>query len=327
MPLTLDIGLKFGLSTILRQGDDDTGPWRPRIDDLCRFVELVDASGFDSLWVGDHVSFALPYLDPLLMLAQAAVASRRLTFGTGVYLVPLRPPAPIAKQVATLDHLTEGRFIFGVGVGGEFPKEYEVCGVPRAERGPRLTESIEVIRALWSGKAVSHHGRFFHFDDVTMRPPPVQAGGPPIWCGGRSEAALTRAGRLADGYLAYVVSPDMYADALSRIDAAAEQAGRGGRRFGTGHLLFTRIGDSYEQAFETAVASLSRRYAMDFRSATKRYAAVGTPADVAERIRAFHAAGVRHGVIDIVGPYDRRQEQIERFAAEVMPALADLKAA
>ena len=76
--------------------------------------------------------------DPLLQLAQAAVVSRRLLFGTGVYLLPLRHPTPVAKQVSTLDHLTEGRFIFGVGVGGEFPKEYEACGVPLGERGARL---------------------------------------------------------------------------------------------------------------------------------------------------------------------------------------------
>ena len=84
----------------------------------------------------------MPILDPLLQLAQAAVVSRRLMLGTSVYLLPLRHPAPVAKQVATLDHMTEGRLIFGVGVGGEFPKEYEVCGVPHGERGARLGEGM-----------------------------------------------------------------------------------------------------------------------------------------------------------------------------------------
>ena len=115
-------------------------------------VELVERGGYDSLWVGDHISFHIAILDPLLQLAQAAVMSRKLVFGTGVYLVPLRHPTPVAKQVATLDHLTEGRFIFGVGVGGEFAKEFEACGVPVGERGARLDESIAVMRKLWSGK-------------------------------------------------------------------------------------------------------------------------------------------------------------------------------
>ncbi len=121
--------------------------------------------------VGDHVSFPIPFFDPLLLIAQAAVVSRRLTFGTGVYLLPLRHPAPVAKQVSTLDHLTEGRLIFGVGVGGEFPKEYELCGVPRSERGARLGEGIDILRKLWSGDPVSHSGKFYNFTDIPMNPP------------------------------------------------------------------------------------------------------------------------------------------------------------
>src|SRR5262249_14573402 len=215
------------------------GPWRPEIDELCKLVELIDRSGYDSLWVGDHVAFALPILDPFLQLAQAAVVSRRLQLGTAVYLLPLRPPAPVAKQVATLDHLTEGRLIFGVGVGGEFPKEYEVCGVPLKERGARLSEAIPILRKLWSGAPASHPGgRYPAFDGVAMQPPPRQPGGPPIWFGGRSEGALRRTGRLGDGWLSYVVTAEMYAAALEKIAAAA--AGGSLTRFGTGHLLFTR---------------------------------------------------------------------------------------
>ena len=325
MALRLEEGLKLGIQTIHRQGDFETGPWFPRIDDLVAFVEDVEAKGFDEIWLGDHVSFAIPFLDPLLMIAQAAVASRRLIFGTGVYLLPLRHPGPVAKMTATLDHLTEGRFIFGVGVGGEFPKEYEVCGVPREERGRRLTESIEAIRALWSGKPASYGGEHFRFEDVPMLPPPRQTGGPPIWCGGRRPPALRRAGRLADGYVSYVVTPEMFVRALAEIDGAAEAAGREDAPFGTGHLLFARIDDSYERALEIATESLSRRYAMDFRKAAARYAALGTGEQVAERIVEFHRAGARHIVVDLVGPYDRRSQQIERFASDVMPLLADLR--
>src|SRR6202040_4153286 len=139
---------------------------------------------------GDHVSFPVAILDPFLQLAQAAMVSRRLILGTAVYLLPLRHPAPVAKQVSTLDHLTEGRLIFGVGVGGEFPKEYEVCGVPLNERGARLTEQLKAIRLLWTGESASFNGKFYSFSDVPMQPPPRQAGGPPIWCGGRSPGAL-----------------------------------------------------------------------------------------------------------------------------------------
>src|SRR5277367_5383948 len=161
MALQLETRLKIGVQTIHRRTEPAAGPWLPGIDELVSLVELVDLSGYDSLWVVDHISFAVPILDPLLQLAQAAVASRRLTLGTSVYLLPLRHATPVAKQVATLDHLTEGRLIFGVGVGGEFPKEYEACGVPIGERGARLSESLTVLRKLWSGEPASHAGRFF----------------------------------------------------------------------------------------------------------------------------------------------------------------------
>jgi len=82
----------------------------------------------------------------------------------------LRHPAPVAKEIATLDHLTEGRLIFGVGIGGEFPKEYEVCGVPLKQRGARLAESIDVLRKLWTGQPATHQGPFFSFSDVQMLP-------------------------------------------------------------------------------------------------------------------------------------------------------------
>jgi len=326
MDLPLDDRLRIGVQTIHRRTEPAEGLWLPTIEEMCTLVELVDRSGYDSLWVGDHISFALSIFDPLLQLSQAAVVSRRLQLGTAVYLLPLRHPTPVAKQVSTLDHLTEGRFIFGVGVGGEFPKEYEACGVPIAERGARLSESLTVLRKLWSGEPASHTGRFFQFERVMMQPPPRQAGGPPIWCGGRSDAALRRIGRLAEGWMSYVVTPDMFRQGLEKIDAAAGAAGRHfDRGFGTAHLLFTRVDDTYEKALDAATISLSRRYAMDFRKAAQRYCALGPAAQVVESIRRFHEAGARHVILDFVGPYEDRFAEIERFACEALPLLADLR--
>jgi len=325
MPLPLDKTLLLGVQTIHRRTEPAVGAWLPSIDELVKLVETVDRGGFDSLWVGDHIAFAIPILDPLLQIAQAAVASRRLIFGTGVYLLPLRHPGPVAKQVSTLDHLTEGRLIFGVGVGGEFPREYELAGVPLKERGARLTEGIAVLRKLWSGAPVAHEGTFYRFPEVQMQPPARQPGGPPVWCGGRSDAALRRTGRIADGYMSYVVTPEMFRQSLAKIGAAAAAAGRNLTRFGTSHLLFTRLDDTYETALDAATETLSVRYAMDFRKAAIRYCALGTAPQIAERIREFHAAGVRHLVLDLVGPYEQRFTQIERVAAEVLPLLKDLR--
>jgi alkanesulfonate monooxygenase SsuD/methylene tetrahydromethanopterin reductase-like flavin-dependent oxidoreductase (luciferase family) len=124
--------------------------------------------------------------------------------------------------------------------------------------------------------------------------------------------------------VSYVVTPDMFRASLEKIADAAHAAGRSADGFGTGHLLFARLDDSYEQALDTATESLSVRYAMDFREPAKRYCALGAPGDMAARVREYYDAGVRHLVMDFVGPYEQRDQQIERFAAEVMPLLGDL---
>lgn len=323
--LPLEPRLRIGVQTMHRRSEPAQGPWTPTIDELQTYVDLIDGCGYDSLWVGDHVAFTTPILDPLLQLAQAAAVSRRLVLGTAVYLVPLRPPGLIAKMVSSLDHLTEGRLIFGVGAGGEFPKEFELCGVPVSERGSRLTESMEVLRKLWSGGPASHQGRHFQFGEVAMQPPPRQRGGPPMWCGGRSDAALARAAKLADGWISYVVTPAMFAESIATITRFAAERERRMTSFGTAHLLFLRLDDDPAEAFRAANQCLSVRYAMDFTKPTRRYAALGRPADIAAQVRAFHDAGARHLILDFVGPYEDRHRQIERFAADVMPLIKDLQ--
>lgn len=311
--LPLDSKTRFGLTSRL--------PTRAIIRQTTAMLERLD---FASVWVGDHIAFTSPILDPLLQLAQAAAYSDTLTVGTCVYLLPLRPPAVAAKMTSTLDHLSEGRFIFGVGVGGEFPREFEACGVPHDERGARLAEGVEIVRKLWTGEPVSHEGRFLSFSDVHMQPAAYTPGGPPVWCGGRSEAALRRIGRMMDGWISYVVTPEQYAEGLGTIAAAARDAGRTPDRFGTAHLLFTRIDDSRDRALDDAAELLSRRYAMDFRKPAARYAALGDPEAVADRLRAFHEAGVRHFILDMLGTVEERNAQLERFAREVRPLLSDL---
>jgi len=325
MLFELEPKLKIGVNTMHRRSEPAEGPWLPKIDELVQMVEQVDRCDFDSLWVGDHISMPIPFLDPLQQIAQAAVISRRLTFGVGVYLLPLRNFAPVAKQVSTLDLMTEGRLIFGVGVGGEFPKEYEASGIPHSERGARLSDGIRVLKKFWTGAPVTHESPFLKFENVAMRPTPWQKGGPPIWCGGRSKPALRRAARIGDGWHSYAITSDMYRDGLALIKETAEEVGRSFSPFGTGHLLFARVSDDYESALDEAADHLSTRYNMNMRPAAKRYGAIGTPQDVAEAIRNFYEAGVRHITLDIAGVYERRGEQLERFSSDVLPLLRDLR--
>ena len=313
MDLPLDRGLSFGFHT--RMGS-------PAL--VRQAVATAERFGYSTISLGDHLAFSTPILDPLVQLAAAAALTDTVGFLTGVYLLPLRHPAPVAKQVATLDHMAAGRLVFGVGVGGEFAGDYDVAGVPIAERGARLTESIEVLRKLWSGEEVSHAGRFFAFGPVRMQPPPFQPGGPPIWCGGRSDAALRRAARQGDGWVSYVVTPEQFRAGMAKIAGFAAEAGRRFARFGSGHLLFARLGPTREEALEHAARHLSVRYAMDFRKAAARYCALGRPADVAESVAAFHAAGARTIVLDMIGEPEERDAQLQRFAEEVMPLVAGL---
>lgn len=293
----------------------------PNPDAARELVELAEATGMTTLAVGDHLAFALPIDDSLMGLAMAATLSKKITIATSVYLLPLRHPGLVAKQTITLSRMAPGRFIFGVGVGGEFPGEFAFAGVPHNERGARLNEGIEVVRKLWSGAPVAHEGRFYNFPETQLRPGPEPAGGPPIWVGGRSEAAFRRAARLCDGWISYVVTPDQYREGLEAIAREYADADRTLDRYGSAHLLFVRLDDSYEAAYERANALLSERYAMDFSRATKRYVALGAPADVAAKLSEFHAAGVRHFEFDFLGTPEERIEQTRRFAAEVRPLL------
>ncbi len=285
-------------------------------------AELAERLNFDSLWVGDHVAFPVPILDSLMQLALVSAFTDKLIIGTCVFLLPLRNPTVVAKQVATLDRMTGGnRVIFGVGIGGEFPNEYAACGVDVRERGARLSAGIPALKALWKDEEVSYDSEFYQFDKVRMLPAPPTNGGPPIWCGGRAEAALIRAAQMADGYVSYAVNAAMFSDSLNQIEREFERAGRD-QTFDTGHLLFIRIDNDFETAHEAATKHLSQRYAMDFSRPAKKYSALGTPADIAEVMSGYYEAGVRHFILDLVGPMADRNSQLERFVSEVKPLLS-----
>jgi probable F420-dependent oxidoreductase len=278
--------------------------------------------GYDSLFTGDHIAFTGPISDPLTEIAFWGALEPKLTLGTSVYLLPLRHPTIVAKMVATLDRLLgAGRLVFGVGVGGEFPPEYEACGIPLNQRGGRTNEAIEVIRRLWTEPRVAHRGKYFSFGEISMLPKPATPGGPPIWIGGRAEAALKRAARLGDGWIPYVITPQRFAAGLDFIGAEAVRAGRQLERFDTAAFIFCTLGKTFEQALEVSAEHLSKRYAMDFRAAARRYAALGTPADVAARLAEFQQSGARDFLIDIIGPYEERDAMLESFAREVIPLL------
>ena len=281
-------------------------------------VQRLEVVGYDSVWTGDHMSFHNPIHESITLLATYAPITNRIKLGVGVYLLALRSPAVAAKQAATLDVLSGGRIVFGVGVGGENPKEFELCGIPHKERGARVNEAIDAVRTLWRDTPASFHGRFTRFDGVSIDPKPVQQP-PPIWIGGRSDAALARAGRQGDGWMSYVVQADRYAQSLDKIRAAAATAGRSMEKFTAAHLVFITVGRDYEAAKRAWVSVLSTRYAQDFEPLAKRYGVIGTPEQCAEQLERFRAAGCNYFVMGAIGDPRDERAQLETIAAEIIP--------
>jgi len=287
-----------------------------------RLVRLIEELGFESVWSGDHVSFHNPIYESMTLLATYVGVTSRIKLGTGVYLLALRSAAVAAKMSATLDVLSGGRLIFGVGVGGENPKEFEVCGVPHRERGGRVTEGIDVVRALWRDSPASFDGRFSRFADVSIDPKPVQRPGPPIWIGGRSEAALARAARQGDGWISYVVNAARYAQSVARIRKEAERTGRALDGFVHAHLAFVTIGRDYEKARETWVRLLSQRYAQDFGPLAAKYGIIGTASQCAEQLEQFIEAGCTYFVMNPICDNDDAESQFQQLAGDLLPRFA-----
>ncbi len=284
-----------------------------------RLARRIEELGFDSIWSGDHISFHNPIFESLTLLASYIGVTSRVKLGTAVYLLALRSPAVAAKMSATLDVLSGGRLIFGVGAGGENPKEFELCGVPHKERGARVTEAIDVVRTLWRDTPASYEGRFTRFQAVSIDPKPLQQPGPPIWVGGRSQAALARAGRQGDGWISYVVTAERYARSAARIREEAERAGRTLQGFVNAHLTFITVGSDYEKARATWVRLLSKRYAQDFGPLAEKYGIIGTPAQCTEQLERFIDAGCACFVMNPICDNEDTERQFEEIAAEILP--------
>jgi probable F420-dependent oxidoreductase len=282
-------------------------------------AQRAEALGFDSLWVGDHIAFHVPIPDSLAMLSFAAGVTERIALGTAVYLLPLRHPTLIAKSTATVDLLSGGRLVLGVGVGGEFPPEFAAVGVPVAERGARADEAIGVLRRLWTEDGVAHTGKHFSFGAVTIAPKPVRV--PPIWVGGRAPVAMRRAGRLGDGYISHMTDADRYRENLALITGAAHDAGRRDVAFTPACFLFTFLEDRFEDAEKKAAALLGMIYRRDFSEAAKRYCLLGRPEDCLEQLHAFARSGARHFILV---PLSDPAAFAERAAAEILPQLRTL---
>ncbi len=292
------------------------------------WLAAVERLPVSSVWQGGHLLPPTGTGEAITRLALLTAWTERVRVGTAVLLLPLYHPVVVAKQLADLDSRSGGRVSVGLGVGGEFAKEFEAVGVPLAERGARTDEAIEVMRALWAGGPVSHHGKFFGFDDIELRPvqppgshgPLMRAGGPPLIVSGRKEPAMRRAARRGDGWMPYLVSPDAYARSVASIRAEAAAVGRSLDGFEWLMYLYCSIRTDGDRARDDVAGFLGRAYGDKPGSMLDRIAPSGTPEEMAPRLQAYVDAGVRHFVISPAAHEDPL-EVVRLAAEEVLPRL------
>lgn len=274
--------------------------------DLAREVERW---GGDLLFATDHLYVHNQIPDALCLLSAYAAVTERLTIGTSVLLPALREPAWTAKQLATIDYLSNGRLVVGVGVGGEFSPEWQAMEIDRRTRGKRTDEYLALFREIWSADQVDFRGEFRSISGVVPSPRPVQPGGPPIWAGGRSGAALRRAARY-QGWCGYLESPANIED--KRVELATLRDGNM-EDFRIVYCLFAYCSDNADQARAHMVSSLRQRYGQDFDHVIDKYCAAGDEDDLGARLQEYRDAGVQDLIFMPQCPREEYVEQVERL--------------
>lgn len=209
----MKVRIGYGLGVRTRLNDEGFGA----------VVDALESLRFDSLWLSERIGGEAP--DPLVAMSYAAGRTTRLKFGMSVMVLPGRNPVVLAKELATLDRLSGGRLLPAFGLGVADPHEQQAFGVARDERAKRFDEALTVLRACWTEETVTHHGTFFHYDDLRVQPKPVQSP-PDVWLGGIAPSELRRVGRLADGWLPSFVAPSDVAAGRPVVERVAEEHGR-----------------------------------------------------------------------------------------------------
>jgi probable F420-dependent oxidoreductase len=298
------------------------GLWRlgmPSAETIARVAERAEDWGIDSFWLSDHLLAPSPELDVVATLSLLASRTTRMKLGPSVLLLNLRHPLMVAKSFASLDYLSNGRMVMAVGTGANLA-DYTACGISTEARGKRLDEGIEVLRAVWTNRKASYHGRFFNFDNVTIEPRPIartnnDSGTMDIWVGGRSDAVLKRTARLADGYFASFQTPAEFGASMTKIRSYAAEYGRANARIESGLILLCRIAGSREKALEEMrpmIAAMGRG-AEQFLERT----VFGSPEDVIGRLSEYTAQGLDKFVLWPIADPESWPRQIELVGREI----------
>jgi probable F420-dependent oxidoreductase len=312
---------------------------------VARAAVAAEELEFDAAWVHDyiiwtreldrtHVSCGMielvkddvepRFLESLTTLAFVAGQTHRIRLGTAVLCLPYRQPVVAARQLATLDVLSGGRLILGVGVGANkstHNQDFEVLGVPRAEKYDRAREYLSAMKVLWTEDTPSYDGRFVSFPQTEMYPKPVQGPHPPIWFGGRGPKAIELVAEHGDGWLPTWLTPEGYREHLARVGEALAVAGRPGARITIGDEIIACIAPTHEAAVEKSratVATLTSGFTVESLEAANASALIGSPGEVLEKASRLVEAGVDHFELKFIyGTLDDLLDQLELFRDSV----------
>jgi probable F420-dependent oxidoreductase len=276
--------------------------------DLPGLIDALEQHGFDSLWLSEQITGGA--VDPLIGLAYAAGRTEKLKFGTSVLVVPGRNPALLAKELASLDVLSNGRLLPAVGLGARNPMEHQAFGVDRKERAAWFDEALPLIRRFWTEDAVDHDGPRFHYEGMRIQPKPVQQP-PDVWLGGLAPSELRRVGRLGDGWLPSFCTPADVDAGRPIVEKAAAEAGRQMDPEHWGALIIYGRTDIPDRLVQIIGA---RRPDTE----PSELVPVGGPA-IAKAVTRFVDVGFSKFVLIPAQPVTSWDTELEQLAADVLP--------
>jgi probable F420-dependent oxidoreductase len=303
-----ELRISVGLPQLLHDQEADV---------VRRYAVRAEELGFARLWSLDAVpgsaTARVPLLDGLHVLTTAAAVTGAIGLGIAVIVLPARNPALLAKELATIDRLSGGRLVVGVGVGRSEPAA-AVLGLPAGRRARRLREGVAVLRALWAEGEAAYDGEFYRFAGVTLGPKPVQRPGPPLWFGAGSPPALRRAARIADGWLGAGSSASAtFPDQVRILVDALREAGRNPDAFPIGKRVYIAVEESEQRARERLAPVLDGMYGAP--GLTERVAICGPPETCAAQLRELAAAGARELLLNPMYGYLEQLEALATVAA------------
>ena len=288
----------------------------PRPDEYTAFFRAADDMGFHSLWATERVLHRIRVTQPFTMLAAAAVVTSRIQLGTAVVLAPLRHPINLANDVASVDYLSNGRMNLGLSLGGR-PEEFDAMGIPIGRRMGRYEETLSLLPRLWSEDSVTHHGRHFQLENVSLAMRPVQGASLPLLMAGASDAAMRRAGTQSDGWInGGAGSPEELRQRCEAITGYATESGRDWANRPLGKIIYTSIDDTRQHSRDRLFPTLTGYYGPQYD--VDNLCAMGTPQQCADYINTYTEVGVNLVLIGFPSP---DVTQLERLHREVLPLL------